>query len=174
MLKRYLEVGPECVKSISGSFAVAWYDEVEERLVLAVDKIGQRLLFYGHQNGNFIFASYLARIIAGKLISPEINIESLTDFMRISYILGEETLFKNIKSIPPGSILSFKKRDIKVQKYWTSIKSIPMAAIIKNVLIKLSHCLRPLLQDASVLALIQPSVSQVALIPAVFWQPQQI
>ncbi len=118
LLKRYLEAGPTCVKDISGSFNVAWYDKIKDRLVLATDKIGQRLLFYGNQNGNFIFASYIARIMAGNLVSPEIDVESLSDFLRISYVCGEGTLFKDIKCMPEGSILSVENGEIKVQKYW--------------------------------------------------------
>ncbi len=102
----------------AGALTVAWYDEKKDRLVLATDKIGQRLLFYGSRNGNFVFASYIARIMASRLVSREINIESLANFIRISYVPGDGTLFKDIKCMPAGSILSFEKGTVDVRKYW--------------------------------------------------------
>jgi asparagine synthetase B (glutamine-hydrolysing) len=118
MLHRYLDSGVEGLSEISGSFCVAWWDEQAQHLVLANDKIGHRLLFYGCRNGVFVFASQLARMMAPGLMSTKIDVEGFAHLLTYDYILGEQTLFKDIKILPPASVLTYKEGQISVKRYW--------------------------------------------------------
>ncbi len=118
LLQRYLESGVESLSEISGSFSVAWWDEKAQRLVLANDKIGHRLLFYGCRNGVLVFASLLARVMASGLMSTKIDVEGFADLLSYDYILGERTLFEDIKILPPASVLTYKEGQINIKRYW--------------------------------------------------------
>ena len=118
LLKEYVDNGPDCIQKYSGSFNVAWWDGKNERLVLATDKLGQRLLFYSQQNGAFVFASYLARIMASGIPSKEIDLEGLVDLINFAYILGERTLFKSVRTLPPAGILIYKNGQIRIRQYF--------------------------------------------------------
>lgn len=118
LLERYLESGTECLRKVSGSFNVAWWDEKTRRLVLANDKLGQRLLFFGYRNGVFTFASLLARIMATGLVSPEIDAEALVDLISYEHTIGERTLFEDVKILPPASVLTYEGGQVNINKYW--------------------------------------------------------
>jgi len=118
LLKRYLELGPDCLSEISGSFNVAWWDEKAQRLVLGNDRIGQRLLFFGHRNGVLAFSSLLARVMEAGLLSSEIDVEGLADMITYEHTVGERTLFKDAKVLPPASVLTYERGRVDIRKYW--------------------------------------------------------
>jgi hypothetical protein len=118
MLRRYLESGTDCLGETNGSFNVAWWDEKRDRLVLANDKVGQRLLFWGLQAGTLVFASMLARIMAAGIASPEIDAEGLADLLSYEYILGERTLFQDVHALPPAGVLTVEDGKVHIHRYW--------------------------------------------------------
>jgi hypothetical protein len=118
LLDRYLESGPECLRDINGSFNVAWWDEVARRLILANDRIGQRLLFFGCRNGALAFSSLLARIMATGLVPAEIDVEAFADLISFEHVIGERTLFEDVKVLPPASILTYEAGRVDIRKYW--------------------------------------------------------
>ena len=118
LLEHYLNSGTEGLSQINGSFNVAWWDNKVRRLVLANDKLGHRPLFYGHSNGNFVFASLVANIMATGMLSPEIDVEGLADLISYQYILGKRTLFKNIQILSPASVLTYEPNQLNIRQYW--------------------------------------------------------
>ena len=46
------------------------------------------------------------------------DVDSLNDYLTFQFTLGEKTLFKGIKKLEPGHMLTIKNRQISVQKYW--------------------------------------------------------
>jgi asparagine synthase (glutamine-hydrolysing) len=118
LLEGYLESGRDCLERYSGSFNVVWWDQRRQRLVIGNDKLGQRLIFYSQKNGNLAFASYLARVIESDVPSREIDLEAFADLIHFEYILGEKTLFKDIDTLPPGSILTYEHGQLNIQQYF--------------------------------------------------------
>ncbi len=118
LLARYLESGAECLSQVSGSFNVAWWDDKAQRLVLANDKLGQRLMFFGCRNGVFAFASLLARVMATGLMSPQIDVEAWADLISYEHTVGERTLFTDVKILPPASVLTCTNGRVDVKRYW--------------------------------------------------------
>ena len=117
-LERYLRSGTECLNEISGSFNVALWDEKARRLVLANDKMGHRLLFFTLQAGVLVFASMLARVMATGVWAPEIDVEGLADLLTYAHTIGERTLFKDVRILPPASILTYEGGQLHIQRYW--------------------------------------------------------
>jgi asparagine synthase (glutamine-hydrolysing) len=118
LLEHYLSSGTEGLDKIDGSFNVAWWDERVRCLVLANDKLSHRPLFFGYSNGNLVFASLLANIMATGMISPEVDVEGLADLITYQYILGKRTLFKDILILPPASVLTYKEGRLSIKQYW--------------------------------------------------------
>jgi asparagine synthetase B (glutamine-hydrolysing) len=119
LLSHYLNSGPACVAQLNGSFNVVWWDARSQRLIIANDKIGHRLLFFGHANGAIAFASLVARVLGSGLIVPEIDLNGFADLINYGYILGERTLFQSIKTLPPAGILIYENSKVQIKRYWS-------------------------------------------------------
>ena len=139
LLRRYLESGIECLRTLSGSFNVAWWDGEARRLIVANDKLGHRLLFYGLRDGTLVFASLLARVMAPGVLSTEIDVEAFADLLHYEHILGERTLFTNVRILPTASVLTFEEGRSNVQPYWRLDQIEPHGRYDKRRLDELEH-----------------------------------
>lgn len=63
LLKLYEERGVDCLDRLRGMFAFAIWDENEERLFLARDRLGQKPLFYRFTDDAVTFGSTIGTIL---------------------------------------------------------------------------------------------------------------
>lgn len=137
----YEEFGIDCVNKFNGSFALTIWDG--KFLFLVRDRIGQKPLYYYHKNNSFIFASEIKGILTQVDSIPNIT----ENFRVFESTIGEETLFKDIYSLPQASILIFDGANISIKKYWElksdNIISLPEDQCIEKLrwLIEDSVCL---------------------------------
>jgi asparagine synthase (glutamine-hydrolysing) len=118
----YEERGLDFVQDLEGDFAIALWDEKQQRLVLARDRIGVKPLYYTVQNGRLIFASEIKAILAHPAISREMDEESLYHYLTFLTTPAPRTLFAGINKLPAGCLLVCDSRgDIKITRYWDAI-----------------------------------------------------
>lgn len=117
-IEQYLTSGLACLRTMNGSFNVCWWDGKAKRLILANDKLGHRLLFWGMRDGAFVFASLLARVMATGILSTEVDIEGFADLLNYGYILGARTLFNDVHILPPASYLIYEGGKAHIEQYW--------------------------------------------------------
>lgn len=121
LLQHYKMNGLDGLKSVNGSFVVAWWHKREKRLVLATDKIGYRHLYYAIDGKQLYFSSSLGRIPALLSSRPRIDEEAFSDLLRYRHILGERTLLKEIKLVPVGGAIIFDEEGhLDRRSYWHS------------------------------------------------------
>ncbi len=76
ILHLYEERGLDFVHELEGDFAIALWDESDERLVLARDPVGVKPLYFYHKNGRFIFASEIKAILAHPAVSGDVDVDA--------------------------------------------------------------------------------------------------
>lgn len=116
IIHAYEEFGIDCVNKFNGNFAFAIWDR--KSLFLVRDRLGQKFLYYYYKNGRLIFASEIKSILNQVETYPNLT----ENFMVFETTLDGETLFKDIFSLPAGSILTFDGTNIEIKRYW-EIKS---------------------------------------------------
>lgn len=114
----YEEMGEKCVEKLSGMFAFAIWDEKEQKLFLARDRIGQKPLFYMQNGKSFLFGSEVKSILAADEVSREIDFEAIHHYLSLRFIPAPLTMFKNIKKLPAGHYLVYKNGKSGVYRYW--------------------------------------------------------
>ncbi len=114
----YEDMGPECVKRLRGMFALAIWDDTRRRLVLAVDRLGQKPLVYAERDGSVVFASELRSILVDQSVDTSILAESLEDFFRFGYVPWPNTIFRDVKKLPPAHLLVAEDGRVRVERYW--------------------------------------------------------
>ena len=96
----------EAVKKFSGMFAIALWDNSQQQLHLIRDRMGEKPLYYGYSNGNFVFASELRPFRKISDFSLTIDRGALSDYMKYSYIPAPRSIYHEVRKLPPGTILS--------------------------------------------------------------------
>ena len=120
VLKSYREWGYECLKRFEGDFALAIWDAKNRNLFLARDRFGVKPLYFSNSNNFFRFGSTLQSIIAKKDIELELDPKSLhMHFSLHAVVPAPNTIFKNIKKVPPGHYLIINKdKKLSINQYW--------------------------------------------------------
>lgn len=116
----------ETLKMIKGMFAIALFDQQEQTLFLARDRVGEKPLFYGIlkddiNNDRFVFASDLNSIVSLDGFCNPINPHVLSDYMRYGYIAAPYSVYEGIWKLQPGKILIVKSPFNKplLKTYWS-------------------------------------------------------
>ena len=114
----YEELGDRCVEQISGMFAFALWDETQQKLLLARDRIGQKPLFYSQSGQDLVFGSEIKAILANRLSCGELNPLAMYDYLSLRFISPPHTIFKNIQKLPPAHTLVIQNGQITIHRYW--------------------------------------------------------
>lgn len=113
----YEEEGEGFVKSLNGMFAIAIWDEKEQKLILVRDRLGIKPLHYIESPDQFIFASEIKSILAAGC-PRDIDFEALSQYFTFEYIPAPRTVFKGIKKLLPGHMLVVQHNKISTAPYW--------------------------------------------------------
>jgi asparagine synthase (glutamine-hydrolysing) len=114
----YEEYGKDCVQKLNGMFAFAIWDSNKDMLLLARDRLGQKPLYYSSNDERLVFASEIKSLLEYPDVEREIDIEALNLYLTFLYVPAPWTMFKGIKKLPPGHLLTCKGREIQIEKYW--------------------------------------------------------
>lgn len=122
LLTSYIEWGPQCVKRFNGIFAFAIWNEAEQSLFMARDRMGVKPLFYARRGDTFIFGSELKALLAHPKIRPEVDTDGLAEI----FALGPARtpghgVFKDVYELRPGYCLIFNDKGIHISRYWSLI-----------------------------------------------------
>ncbi len=119
----------ETLKLASGMFALALYDRQSESLSLARDRFGEKPLYFGYNNGSFVFASELKSIKAVPGLDLHVSLKSVQLQSQFAYVPDPFSIYEGISKLEPGTILKLSILDLKnnnpgkSQKYWSADES---------------------------------------------------
>jgi asparagine synthase (glutamine-hydrolysing) len=119
LLDSYAKEGKEFFSSIRGNFASAIWDARDDTLYLTTDRFRVHTLFYYQDSEKFIFSSRMKGILACPLnVRRTVDPEAIVDFVGMSIIPGPKSIFREVKKVPPASILMYRDGRIKIDSYW--------------------------------------------------------
>lgn len=108
----------KALQTMNGMFAFALWDMHEKVLYLARDRMGEKPLYYGWVDGNFVFASELKALRTLPQWAPSIHREALGLFMRYSYVPAPLSIYESIAKLPAGCLLRMSQAQPVVTPYW--------------------------------------------------------
>jgi asparagine synthase (glutamine-hydrolysing) len=114
----YEDYGERCVEKLRGMFAFAIWDGNQSKLVLARDRIGQKPLYYAQEGDSMLFASEVKSILAASRQAPEMDYESLHNYLSLRFIPPPRTMVRNINKLPPGHLLVYQSGKVRITRYW--------------------------------------------------------
>ena len=111
----------EGIRLCKGMFAIALYDRQEKQLYLFRDRVGEKPLYYGRVNGEFVFASDIGCISVLDGFRNEINKKVLPIYFIHGYIPAPYSVYEDIYKLEPGTMLSMKApyKEWQIETYWS-------------------------------------------------------
>jgi asparagine synthase (glutamine-hydrolysing) len=115
----YDRYGADCVQHLRGMFAFAIWDELDQSLFIARDRVGKKPLLYSHQpNGDLIFGSEFRALLEHPSVGKDINYEAIHHYLSYLCVPAPLTAYKEIRKLEPGHWLRWKNGEIKTERYW--------------------------------------------------------
>lgn len=119
VLRGYIKWGEECVNRFNGIFAFAIFDEKDNRVFIARDRIGVKPLFYYESGNKLIFASEISALLANPEIPREIDINGISELLLMSP--GRTAgcgIIRGIKEVKSGYCGFYTENGLNLHQYW--------------------------------------------------------
>ena len=114
----YEDHGFEMCHKLIGEFAFAIWDDREQLLFAARDRLGVKPLIYAVSDGRFAFASDFNALMTDRRISRELDDDGLASYLTFQTILAPRTIYRAVHKLPPGHYAVVRKGDVRVVRYW--------------------------------------------------------
>ena len=114
----YKEWGSGVFNHLNGMFGLAIWDVVHQRLVLARDAMGIKLIYYKIDNGQLTFGSEIRAILAAGDSRPEVDPVALNLFLRFRYTPSPLTVFQGIRKLAPGTMLVVEDGECREERWY--------------------------------------------------------
>lgn len=116
------EWGEDCLARLRGMFAFAIYDDRQQTLFLARDRLGEKPLYYTVQDdGTVLFASELKGLLVNPEVPKWLDRQAIADFFAYGYVPDPASIYSNIKKLPAAHFLRFDRGRAGVvapKPYW--------------------------------------------------------
>ncbi len=111
---------------LNGMFAFAYWSERDKALFLARDRMGEKPLYFGRQNGTFLFGSELKALKHHPSFSSEVNRDALALYMRYNYIPAPYSIYQSIHKLKPAHyvVISGHGQNISEQHCYWDLKKV--------------------------------------------------
>ena len=114
----YEERGARCVEDLRGMFAFAVWDEREQCLLLARDRVGIKPLYYWQGSGRLAFASELKAILELPEVERELDWKALGHVLTFLTTPKAESIVQGVRKLEPGMVLKASARGVRLSRYW--------------------------------------------------------
>jgi asparagine synthase (glutamine-hydrolysing) len=121
VLNAYKHWGTSCFAQFDGMFAGAILHVDTGKVVLFRDHLGQKPLYYLHDDNNLIFSSELRSLTSLPGFDWRLSQENFYRYIANSYYGLDSSPIKGIKKLSPGHFLEVSKKSSLLKKYWRSI-----------------------------------------------------
>jgi len=123
----YREWGTEVFNHLNGMFGLTIWDVRKQRLVVARDAMGIKLIYYRIENGQLTFGSEIRPILATENSKPAIDPVALNLFLRFRYTPSPLTIFQGIRKLAPGTMLIVENDECREER-WYNYTPVPFSS----------------------------------------------
>ena len=128
ILRAYENFGIKCFERFNGMFAIAIFDKIKNKLILARDRLGVKPLYIYQKNNELHFSSEIKSFLSYENFDKKIDNQSIHNYLKFNYIPIPNTIYKFVKHIEPAYFYEIDCDTLKIEKikYWE----------IKNLLLR--------------------------------------
>jgi asparagine synthase (glutamine-hydrolysing) len=114
----YKQWGDDVLNHLNGMFGLAIWDVRRERLVLARDPFGIKLIYYKIDKNRLYFGSEIRAVLAATNERPNVDPNSLNLFLRYRFTPSPHTMFMGVGKLAPGTMLVCEQRTFYTRQWY--------------------------------------------------------
>src|SRR2546430_8103838 len=114
----YKEWGTNVFNHLNGMFGLAIWDVLNQRLVVARDAMGIKLVYYKIDDGQLTFGSEIRAVLAAEDSEPDVDPVALKLFLQFRYTPSPLTIFQRIRKLAPGTMLIVEKGQCREERWY--------------------------------------------------------
>ncbi len=118
ILKLYNDYGTDSINYLKGNFQIVILDKKKCESLIFNSRFGASPFYYAFKDNVLLFSTSLRAIMDCNLLNKTLDKIAIGEYAIFGYPLGDRTIFKDMKSLPPASYLIVKDGHIEVKKYW--------------------------------------------------------
>jgi len=120
ILRAYVHWGRDCVVHLQGMFAFALWDERQQQLFLARDRLGIKPLYFSDNGRSFRFASTLPALLAAGEVDTQIDPIALHHHLSLHAVVpAPRTLLQGVRKLAPATTLTVNTQGKHtLHRYW--------------------------------------------------------
>ena len=118
LISAYQQYGIDLFKTISGQFVFCLYDADQQKLILALDKIGLEHVYYFQSPGGVAFSTSLAALLKHDEGANELDPQNIYNYFYFHSVPSPGTIYKNIRKLIGGQFLTVEKGRCTAETYW--------------------------------------------------------
>ncbi|MEE9167526.1 MAG: asparagine synthase (glutamine-hydrolyzing) [Candidatus Neomarinimicrobiota bacterium] len=119
LLHTLITWGEAGLEKLRGMFAFAFYDTIKQELLLVVDRLGVKPLYFANVKDSWIFASELRAILSTDLVKPAVNQDALIEYLLTQTVAPPGTLINDVNCVPPGHLLRISPSGSELRCWWS-------------------------------------------------------
>jgi asparagine synthase (glutamine-hydrolysing) len=114
----YKQWGTKVFSRLNGMFGLAIWDSERRRLVVARDAMGIKLIYFRLEEAKLTFGSEIRSVLAAEPSEAQVDPVSLNLFLRYRYTPSPLTIFKGIRKLAPGSMLTVENGVCREERWY--------------------------------------------------------
>ena len=118
--------GERFAEDLNGSFLAVLHDRRENKTIIANDCLGLCAAFYVQKDGAIFLASEIKSLLQAAQVSRALNMEKLGQYFLYDGIMADETLIKDVRRLPNGSVWTYRDGHLTKKQYFD------LAAVIQK------------------------------------------
>ena len=114
----YEQWGRSAIRRLRGMFGLAIWDKRTRTLLLARDRVGIKPLHYARVNGRLYFGSEIKSLLCAPDLPRDLDVGAFDHYLSFLYTPPDESIFRAVRKLPPGHLLTWTNGRIQIDRYW--------------------------------------------------------
>jgi len=134
-LAAYEQWGPDCLARFNGMWALALWDQIENCLFLARDRLGIKPLYYVKDDSGITFASEIKALVQSGVVPFAPDDEAIYKYLLAGYQPNPRTggtFFRQVHSLAPGHTLTVRPGDFTMRQFWSLDPQAPRESVARE------------------------------------------
>lgn len=137
----YEEWGSAAIERLRGMFGLAIWNTRTRTLLLARDRAGIKPLHYATANGRLYFGSEIKSLLEAPDVPADLDPAALDHYLSFLYTPRDGSIFKAIRKLPPGHLLTWCGGQLSVEQYFQLPADESFAGSEADAVAELTHVL---------------------------------